>query len=384
MRETIGDIDILVAAPEAEPIMTYFCTMPRVESVLGSGVTKSSVVLVNGMQVDLRVLPGERWGTLLSYFTGSKYHNVRLRQLALDQGLSLNEHAFTPQDGGSEILCASEEEVYGRLNLPYIAPTLREDKGEIEAAIEDNLPLLVETSDMVADLHMHSTWSDGQMAILEMARAAKARGYDYIVITDHSVSLGIANGLSIDRLRQQAAEIRKADEEMGPAFRVLQGTEMEIRADGTLDYPDEVLAELDFVIASLHVGLRQPREQVMQRILTAINNEHVDMIGHPTGRLLPDRPPADLDMEEVLTAAAATRTIIEINANPQRLDLQDIYVCRAIELGVKLAINTDAHHSDHLDFMHYGVAMAQRGWATPKDVVNTWRLKGLQDYRAGK
>jgi DNA polymerase (family 10) len=380
MRETIGDIDLLVAATEPEPIMAYFCSMPRIENVLGSGKTKSSVVLVNGIQGDLRVLPAERRGTLLSYLTGSKYHNVKLRQLALDQGLSLNEHSFTPQDGGPEILCDSEEKVYEMLRLPYIAPTLREDKGEIEAAMQNSLPEIIEIDQIVADLHMHSTWSDGRMSILEMAKAAEALGYRYIVIADHSASLGIANGLSVERLHQQAAEIREVDEEMGPEFRILHGTEMEIKADGTLDYPDDVLAELDFVIASIHVGLRQPRARIMKRLMTAINNPHVDMIGHPSGRLLPDRPAADLDMEEVLKAAAASRTIIEINANPQRLDLRDVFVGRAIELGVKLAVNTDAHHCDQLGFMHYGVAMAQRGWATAKDVVNTWVVTELLEY----
>jgi DNA polymerase (family 10) len=380
MRETIGDIDLLVAADESETIMTYFCSMPRVESVLGSGPTKSSVVLVSGIQVDLRVLPAERWGTLLSYFTGSKYHNVKLRQLALDQGLSLNEHGFTPQDGGPEILCPQEEDVYAQLGLPYIPPTMREDKGEIEAAMQDRLPMLIQTSQIVADLHVHSTWSDGRTSILEMAEAAQALGYSHIVIADHSVSLGIANGLSVERLWQQAEEIEAADAAMGPDFRVLHGTEMEIRADGMLDYPDEVLAKLDFVIASLHVGLRQPRQQIMKRLVTAIENPHVDMIGHPSGRLLPDRPAADLDMEEVLLAAAETGTIIEINANPRRLDLRDVYVNRAVELGVKLAINTDAHHRDHLGFMHYGVAMAQRGWATAENIVNTWNVERLLAY----
>ncbi len=383
MRETIGDVDLLVAAEDAGPVMAYFCSMPRVESVLGSGPTKSSVILVNGLQVDLRVLPAERWGTLLSYFTGSKYHNVKLRQMALAMGLSLNEHSFTPQDGGHEILCRTEEEVYDVLGLPFIPPTLREDKGEIEAAQQGELPDLIYESSIVADLHLHSTWSDGRMSILEMARANEARGYKHIVIADHSVSLGIANGLSVERLRQQADEIRVANEAMGSDFTILHGTEMEIKADGSLDYPDDVLAELDFVIASLHVGLRQPRKQVMSRILTAINNPHVDMIGHPTGRLIPDRAAADLDMEEVLQAAAASQTIIEINANPQRLDLRDIHVRRAIELGVKLAINTDAHHSDQLAFMYYGLAMAQRGWATADDVVNTWPVERLLAYVDG-
>jgi DNA polymerase (family 10) len=381
MRETTGDIDLLVAAENAEPIMTYFCNMERVETVSGSGPTKSSVILFNGLQVDLRVLPVERWGTLLSYFTGSKNHNVRLRELALKQGLSLNEHAFTPlEEGGEEILCATEAEVYQVLGLPYILPTMREDKGEIEAALNGRLPDPVKLEDLVADLHMHTTWSDGKMSVMEMAQAAKARGHQYIVISDHSVSLGIANGLSVERLRAQSAEIQEANDRLGPAFRVLHGTEMEIRADGSLDYPDEVLAELDFVIASLHVSLSQPRDEITRRLLGAIENPQVDMIAHPTGRLLPDRAGADLDMDQIIAAAVRTGTILEINANPRRLDLKDSHVRLAVDAGVKLAINTDAHHIDHFDLAHYGVAVAQRGWAAANDVVNTWPLDRFLDY----
>ena len=375
MRETIGDIDLLVAAAESAHIMDTFVKLPQVESISGHGPTKSSVVLLNGVQVDLRVLPAERWGTLLSYFTGSKNHNVRLRELALKQGLSLNEHAFTPEDGRPEILCPTEEDVYATLGLPYILPTLREDTGEIEAAQNGRLPQVVQLADIISDLHMHTTWSDGKLSVLEMAQIAKAQGLRYIVITDHSVSLGIANGLSVERLRAQAAEVRAADEALGPDFRVLHGTEMEIKADGSLDYPDEVLAELDFVIASLHTSLSQPREQVMARLLNALRNPHVDMIAHPTGRLLPDRAGADLDMDVVLETAVSTRTILEINANPERLDLRDSHVRRAIALGAKIAINTDAHHPDQFAFRHFGVAVAQRGWATAESIVNTWPVE---------
>ena len=382
MKESIGDVDLLVAADEAAPIMDYFVTMPRVESVSGHGPTKSSVVLHNGMQVDLRVLPLVRWGTLLSYFTGSKDHNVRLRELALKQGLSLNEHAFTPTDGGEEILCDSEEALYGVLNLPYITPTLRENRGEIEAAQKGDLPTVIQIGQIVSDLHMHTTWSDGKMSVLEMAQAAQARGMQYIVISDHSQGLGIVNGLTPERLWQQAEEIAAANQAMGPNFRILHGTEMEIKADGTLDFDDDVLARLDFVTASLHVSLNQSREQVMTRIMTALNNPHVDMIAHPTGRLLPDRPGADLDMELVLQTAVSTQTILEINANPHRLDLRDSHVRRAVELGVTLAINCDAHHVDHFELLHYGIATAQRGWATAEMVVNTWPLEKLLSFLA--
>lgn len=380
MKETIGDIDLLVAAEDAAAVMARFAELENIEAVTAQGPTKSRVVLFNGTGVDLRVLPPERWGTLISYFTGSKDHNVALRELALKKGLSLNEHAFTPLNGDPEILCASEEDVYTTLGLPYIVPQLREDRGEIAAAIAGILPELIQSSDIISDLHMHSTWSDGKMSILEMAQAARSHGRQFVVITDHSASLGIANGLSVERLRKQADEIAAANLAMGSGFAILHGTEMEIKADGTLDFPDDVLAELDFVIASLHTSLSQPREQVTDRMLNAIWNPHVDMIAHPTGRLLPDRSGADLDMDIIFESAAATGTILEVNANPQRLDLRDIHVRRAVELGIKLAINTDAHHVDHFDLLHYGVATAQRGWATAVSVVNTWSLEKFLAY----
>ncbi|MEZ4540540.1 MAG: DNA polymerase/3'-5' exonuclease PolX [Chloroflexota bacterium] len=384
MRDTIGDIDLLVAADSPEAVMDRFAALENVESVAGRGPTKTNVILLNGLGVDLRVLPVERWGTLLNYFTGSKAHNVKLRELALKRGYSLNEHAFTPLAGGSEILCATEEAVYEQLGLTYISPRLREDHGEIEAAAAGTLPNLITTEELISDLHMHTTWSDGTLSILDMARAARDRGLKAVVITDHSYSLGIANGLSIERLREQAAEVRAVDRELGSDIRVLHGTEMEIRADGSLDFPDEVLAELDIVIASLHTALGQPKEQITQRLVGAIRNPHVDIIGHPTGRLLPDRAGADLDMDAVLAAAAETGTILEINANPARLDLRDIHVRMAVERGVKLAINTDAHRADELSLSHYGVATAQRGWATAVDIVNTWPVEDLIQYVQNK
>ncbi|MCI0393817.1 MAG: DNA polymerase/3'-5' exonuclease PolX [Chloroflexi bacterium] len=380
MRETIGDVDLLVASQDSAPVMERFRSLSSVETVLGSGPTKTTVQLLNGLQVDLRVLPAERWGTLLVYFTGNKEHNVKLREMALKKGYSLNEHSFTPLNGGEELLCATEEEVYAVLGLPTILPTLREDRGEIEAALQGKLPVVVRPEEILADLHMHTTWSDGRLPVLEMAQAAKAWGYRYIAITDHSASLGVVKGMDTERLLAQAEEIRAANEALGPDFRVLHGTEMEIKADGTLDYPDEALAQLDFVIASLHTSLKQPQEDITARLLAAIENPHVDMIGHPTGRLLPERQGADLEMEAVLQAAARTGTILEINANPRRLDLRDVHVRRAIELGVKLSINTDAHHPDQFDLMHYGVATAQRGWATAAEVVNTWPVEKLLAY----
>ncbi len=379
-REMIGDIDLLVTATESAHIMDAFVNLPQVESVSGRGLTKSSVILLNGMQVDLRVLPPERWGTLLSYFTGSKNHNVRLRELALKQGLRLSEYAFAPEDGTPEIVCDTEEAVYETLGLPYILPTLREDLGEIEAAQNGRLPQLIQLEDIVGDLHMHTTWSDGQLSVLEMAQLAQEQGLQYIAITDHSVSLGIANGLSEERLWQLVDDVQNVNDQMGPDFHVLYGTEMEIKADGSLDYEDYVLEELDFVIASLHTSLSQPRQQITERLLKAIHHPHVDMIAHPTGRLLPDRPGADLDMDLILETAVATGTILEINANPRRLDLRDSHVRRAVEVGVKIAINTDAHRPEHFAFRHFGVSVGQRGWLPAEQVVNTWPIEKFLAY----
>ncbi len=371
-RATIGDIDLLVASYDAAPIMETFVTHPSVVRVLGHGPTKSSVELVNGQQCDLRILPPERYGTALCYFTGNQTHNIRMRELALALGLSLNEWAYTPENGGEEILCATEEEVYQQLGLPWIPPELREDRGEIEAAREGHLPRLIQQSDIRSDLHMHTTWSDGKLSIREMAELARERGLLHIVITDHSQSLGVANGLTVERLRAQRDEIRAVDAEMSRNFRVFQGVELEIRADGQLDYPDDVLAELDFVVASLHTGLRQERAQVTERLLAAIRNPHVDLIGHPRGRMIPDREPADLDMDAIFAAARETDTALEINANPHRLDLDDTHARQAIEMGIRLAVDTDAHSASDFDVLPFGILTARRGWVRPEDVINTW------------
>ncbi len=376
MKATIGDLDFLVGADNADAIMAAFVTHPLVARVLGHGPTKSSVELTNGVQADLRVLPPERFGTLLQYFTGSKEHNVKLRELALDQGLSLSEHAFTRKTG-QEILCATEAEVYRTVGLPYVPPELREDRGELLAAREGRLPRLIETRDLQSELHSHTKWSDGALAVMEMAHAAKARGLKALAITDHSQSLGVTGGLTPERLRAQRREIDTAQEHLGAGFSLLQGAEVEIRADGTLDYDDALLEDLDIVVASLHTSLRQERARVTARLLKAIENRHVDIIGHPTGRLLPDREGADLDMEAILKAAAESGTALEINANPARLDLDDLYARRALELGCLLAINTDAHHADHFELAHFGVGIARRSWATTENVINAWPVEKL-------
>ena len=384
MRPTVGDLDILVAAKNSAPVMGAFTSLPGVTRVLGKGETKSSIEFTDGVRAQLWVHPPKKFGTALQYATGSKDHNVRLRELALDKGLSLSEHALTKTDGSGEITCATEEEVYAALGLPWIPPELREDRGEVQAAKAGKLPVLIEVGDIHADLQVHSTWSDGKLSMLEMAKAAAKRGIKVIAFTDHSVSLGVTGGLSMERHAEQQKEIEQTQKELGDSIRILHASEVEIKADGSLDYPDEFLAGLDLVLASLHTSLRQPREKVTQRLLNAIRNPHVDIIGHPTGRLIPEREGADLDMDAVLDAAAESGVALEINAHPARLDLEDVYARRAKEMGIPISINTDAHSEADLDMLHFGVATARRAWLSAADVINTWSTEKLLDWLAGR
>jgi DNA polymerase (family 10) len=377
MRSTVGDLDILVAAKESAPVMEAFTSLPGVSRVLGKGPTKASIEFGDGLRAQLWVHPPEHFGTALVYATGSKDHNVRLRELALNKGLSLSEHALLRTDGSGEIFCDTEEKVYAALDLPWIPPEIREDHGEVQAAQAGKLPKLIEQADIHADLQVHSNWSDGKLSMLEMARAAARRGIKVIAFTDHSISLGVANGLRLERHAGQQAEIKKAQRALGDSIRILHATEVEIKADGTLDYPDEFLATLDLVLASLHSSLRQPREKVTQRLLNAVRNPHVDIIGHPTGRLFPDREGADLDMEAVLAAAAESGVALEINAHPLRLDLDDTTARRAKEMGIPLSINTDAHSEADLDLLPFGVAIARRAWLTKTEVINAWPVDKL-------
>lgn len=383
MRSTVGDLDILAAAQDSTRIMEAFTHRPDVVQVLGSGKTKSSVEFEHGLRAQLWVHPPDRFGTALVYATGSKDHNVRLRELALKKGLSLSEHALTREDG-TEILCATEEEVYKKLGLPWIPPELREDRGEVQAAAQGKLPRFIELGDIKAELHAHTTWSDGKLSIKELAEAAIARGLKILAITDHSAGLGVAGGLKAEDLPKQRQEIDAVQKELGNRLRLLQGTEMEIRADGTLDYSDEALEKLDVVIASLHVSLRQPREKVTERLIRAISNPHVDIIGHPTGRLFPDRKGADLDLEAVFAAAAEHKVALEINAHPARLDLDDVNAQRAQELGILLSINTDAHSESDLEMLQFGVSTARRGWVVAESVLNTWKTADLLSWLKGR
>ncbi len=377
MRSTVGDLDILVAAKDSAPVMEAVVKLPRVSRVLGKGETKSSIEFTDGVRAQVWVHLPEKFGTALQYATGSKDHNVQLRQLALDKGLSLSEHSFAKTNGQGEIFCATEQEVYKTLGLQWIPPELREGRDEVQLAKANKLPKLIEVKDIKANLHMHSTYSDGKLSMLDMAKAAIKRGLKVIVFSDHSVSLGVANGLSIERHKQQAAEIKKIQKQLGDKIVILHSSEVEIKADGSLDYPDDFLASLDLVVASLHSSLRQPREKITERLLKAVNNPHVDIIGHPTGREFPDREGADLDMEVILRAAAKSGVAMEMSASPYRLDLDDPHARRAKELGVLLSINTDAHSEADFDMLHYGVAIARRAGVTKNDVINCWSTDKL-------
>jgi DNA polymerase (family 10) len=379
MKATIGDLDILVSSNEPARILDAFVSLPQVAAVSEKGTTKASIVADNGMQVDVRVLEPRSWGTALQYFTGSKEHNVTLRQIALEQGLSLSEWNFKPVlsaaegtvKGGKEIYAAREEEVYERLGLSWIPPELREAAGEIEAAQNHTLPALIEYDDLKGDLQTHSTWSDGSFSIAAMAEAAQARGLKYLAVTDHTQGLGIARGLSPERLREQWREIDALNEKYAGKFTILKSVEVEIRADGSLDLPDEVLAQLDICCATIHSAQKQSREKITERVVRALHHPYVDIFGHPTSRLIGEREPTALDLEAAFQVAKETGTIVEVDGAPERLDLADVQVRRALELGLKIVIDSDAHSPAGFVGLFYGVANARRGWATKKDVLNT-------------
>jgi DNA polymerase (family 10) len=379
-RETVGDIDILATACRPEEIVAAFVRMPLVEEVLAQGPTKASVIVQETIQVDLRIVEHPSFGTVLQYFTGSKEHNVRLRQLAQSRGFSLSEYSLTRLSDSRDLFYDREEDVYTALGLPYIAPEMREDRGEIEAALRGTLPRLLEHKDMRGDLHVHSDWSDGRASILQMAHAAQALGYEYIALCDHSPSIGIAGGLDPEKLEQKIEAIAAVNKELeleGTDFTVLAGTEVDIKADGRLDYANDLLARCDVVVASVHMGLQQTERAITGRLISAIENENVDIIAHPTGRIIDQREPYEVDMQAVMLAAARTNTILEINSHPSRLDLNDVNAKAAKEMGVRLCINSDAHDAKQLLNMKYGVNVARRGWLEKKDVLNTLSLKDL-------
>jgi len=372
-RETLGDIDLMGTVDNPQKVMDTFVSLPIVGQVLVQGPTKSSAIVSGGLQVDLRLVEHEAFGSLLQYFTGSKQHNISLRERGRRQGLKLSEYGITDIATDKLEKFADEENFYRRLGLQYIPPELREDQGEVEKAERGAIPKLVELSDIKGDLHMHTHWSDGHNTIEEMALAARKLGYQYIAITDHSGGRGIAHGLDVERLRKQIEEIKKVNEYID-GIQVFSGIEVDIRADGTLDLPHEILAKLDIVIAAVHSAMHQNEGKMTQRVLSAVENPDVDIIAHPTCRLLGEREPTAIDLETVSRVAAKNNKILEINAMPNRLDLNDVHASRARELGVKLAIETDAHDVSHLDFMRFGIGMARRAWCEPQHILNTLPL----------
>jgi DNA polymerase (family 10) len=369
-RETIGDIDIMGTADDPERVLNAFVRLPQVTEVLAHGSTKASVITSGGLQVDLRLVEHGQFGSLLQYFTGSKQHNINLRERARRQGLKLSEYGIARVDTGDMELCPTEEDFYDRLGLQYIPPELREGGDEIEAAARGEIPTLVREVDIKGDLHVHSEWSDGRSSIEEMARAAREWGYEYIALTDHSSGRGIAHGLTPERLAEQLEEIEALNRRLD-GFRVLSGTEVDIRADGSLDFPDELLSRLDVVVAAVHSAMNQDREKMTRRVLRVLENPHVDILAHPSCRLLSTREPVDIDMEAVLKAAAVHGKAVEVNANPARMDLKDTHAFLAREVGLKLVISTDAHDPSHLGFVRYGVGVARRAWCRAGDILNT-------------
>ena len=369
-NETIGDIDLMGTADNAEEVIQHFISLSQVKDVLASGTTKASVVVTGGLQVDLRIVEHDSFGSLLQYFTGSKQHNINLRERARRQGLKLSEYGITDLKTEKLEKFATEEAFYQRQGLQYIPPEIREGQQEIEKAEKGAIPRLVELSDIKGDLHVHTSWSDGAESIEAMALAAKALGYQYLGISDHTGGLGVAHGLDTTRLKQQLSEIKQINQKIN-GIHIFSGVEVDIRADGSLDIPDELLAELNIVIAAVHSGLNQTREKMTERVIKAIENPNVDILAHPSCRLLPDREPVAVDMEAVFQAAVKTGTMLEINSMPSRLDLKDTHVYRARELGIMLVINTDTHTSERLEFIRFGVRIARRGWCKAEDILNT-------------
>ena len=378
-RETVGDIDVMGTTDDRESIIDAFVGLPQVMEVLVKGGTKASVLVSGDLQIDLRLVDHDSFGSLLQYFTGSKQHNIVLRERGHRQKLKLSEYGITDLETGVIEKFTTEEGFYERLGLQFIPPELREGQWEVERAERNAIPRLIEVGDIKGDLHVHTDWSDGQDSIEAMALAARAKGYQYIAITEHSGGRGVARGLNEERLRNQVAEIKRLNEQMD-GFRIFTGIEVDIRADGSLDLPDELLAELDIVVAAVHSAMNQEQGKMTERVLRAIRNPHVDVLAHPTCRLLGDREPIMLDIEAIFSAAAETDTALEINAMPSRLDLRDIHASRARELGVKLIISTDAHNTSHLDFIRFGVGVARRGWCEAHHILNTRPLEEVEAF----
>jgi DNA polymerase (family 10) len=380
MKETIGDVDLLVAGSDAPPVMDAFVSHPSVSRVLAHGDAKSSIVTELGLQVDLRVVPKEAWGAALIYFTGSKAHNIRIREMAVRAGLKLNEYGLFDAKSGELLAAEKEEDVYGRLGMSYIEPTLREDRGEVEAALAGELPKVLTVKDLKGDLHTHTNLTDGLASLEDMVGRAAELGYGYFAITDHAPNLYMQR-MTDDKILAQRERVAKLQSKY-PKMTLLHGTELNIDPDGNVDWEGDFLAGFDLTVASVHSHFSQSREEMTARVLRAIENPYVDIIGHLTTRQIGKRPPVDLDLEAVFEAAGRTGTALEINSHPDRLDLSDEHVLWARRHGVRFAVNTDAHAVPHLDHRRFGVGVAQRGWLTKHDVINAWPLRKLQGFLA--
>ena len=379
MKETIGDLDFLVISSQPDKVMDFFVSQPEVVKVLGHGPTKSSVRLAQGLDMDLRVIPPGSYGAALQYFSGSKEHNIALRQIAIDQGYKLNEYGLFDHEDRM-VAGATEEEIYQKLGLAWMPPELREDRGELPAAREGRLPRLIDNQDIKGDLHVHCNWNGGANSIAEIAQAALALGYEYVGIADHTKFLRIEHGLDEEQLLARNREIDTLNEQLrqeGKQFTILKGCEANILNDGAIDIADEVLAQLDYVIAGIHSNFRMPRAEMMARLKVAMTNPHVDIISHPTGRILKRREEYEVAVGELLQIAHDTGTVLEINSYPERLDLGDSNILAAKQAGVKMVINTDAHHIDQLRYMPFGISQARRGWAEPEDIINAWPVQKL-------
>ncbi|HVN13300.1 MAG TPA: DNA polymerase/3'-5' exonuclease PolX [Kineosporiaceae bacterium] len=381
MRETIGDVDVLAAAADSAPVMAAFTGLPVADEVVVHGPTKSSIRTHDGLQVDLRVVRPEAWGAALQYFTGSKAHNIRLREIAIRKGLKLSEYGLFRADDGALVVSETEEQVYQQLGLPWIPPALREDRGEVEAALAGTLPELVTDRDIRGDLHTHTDLTDGVASLAEMIAAARARGYEYYAVADHAKNMPMQR-MTDAKMLSQRARLRQA--EAGGGMALLHATELNIDADGGVDWNPSFLAGFDLCVASVHSLFHQSADAMTRRLVRVCENPYVTILGHPTTRLLGRRPGVDADFDAVFRAAARTGTALEINASPQRLDLPDELVLRARRYGVMFAINTDAHATVHLDHMRYGVGIARRGWVTPVEVLNTWPLSRVRAFVEAK
>ncbi|MEK7548878.1 MAG: DNA polymerase/3'-5' exonuclease PolX [Patescibacteria group bacterium] len=377
-KETIGDADILIASSNPKKVIDYFASLRGIVKIWAKGSTKASVRMSEGFDVDLRVLPEKQFGSALQYFTGSKEHNIALRKIAINRGLKLSEYGLFK--GSKMIAGENEKEIYEKLGLRWIPPEMRENNGEIELGLKNKLPKLIKLGDIKGDLHCHSHWGAGKRLIKEIAEAAMAMNYEYIGISDHTKFLHIEHGLDEKQLAKQRKEIDKINLKFkikNLKFRILHGCEANIMSDGSIDISDEALAKLDYVIAGVHSQMKIAKDEMTKRIIRAMENPNVDIISHPTGRILNQREEYEIDFDKILRVAKETGTVLEINANPYRLDLNDQNIRKAKEIGVKMIINSDSHHKDQLNLMEYGVSQARKGWAEKKDIINCWSVKKM-------